>query len=295
MFATTHLPRYTAFSLLAAPNTYPEVNEYVSRFSQYGTASSIASELNYVRTRKAPKAVPNMMTIPSVVGGKWAPGPTPDAAPAPSEPLKADLIANRVRLYEKSLMQVYGAELQALVDASNLEFLGETSRTYANLKPNDKGKIEITPDMYTEQHRLLYFVAVDEDNTVLRHVIMGESLLPQYTNDCTLNPGLPVTEHYLESRRCMCLMPHDSLQLEDILTSEFEPFEGIDELFYLFRALKSQESAAAKAQISKYEWLVRWESIGIAEKLENWEKYQSNEINYFLYKKEKVPTAWPLV
>jgi len=287
MFATTHLPRYTAFSLLAAPNTYPEVNGYVSRFCEYGTASSIAAELNYVRTRKAPKAVPNMMTIPSVIGGRWAPGPTPDAAPAPSEPINADLIANRVRLYEKSLMQVYGSELQALVDASNLEFLGETSRTYANLKPNDKGKILITPDMYTEQHRLLYFVAVDEDNTVLRHVIMGESLQPQYTNDCTLNPGLPVSEHYLESRRCMCLMPQDSLQLEDILTSEFEPFEGIDELFYLFRALKSQESAAAKAQISKYEWLVRWESIGIAEKLENWEKYQSNEINYFLYRKDK--------
>jgi len=287
MFATSHIPRYTAFSLLAAPNTHPEVNGYVTQPCQYGTESSIASELNYVRTRKAPKEVPNMMTIPGVVGGKWAPGPIPEAPPASLERCKVEYPTNRIRLYQKSLMEVYGADLVALVDASNLEFLGETSRTFANLKPNERGKIAITPDMYTEQHRLLYFVAVDEDNTVLRHVILGESYQPQFTNDCTLNPGLPVTEHYLESRRCMCLMPGDSLQLEDILTSEFEPFEGIDELFYLFRALKSQESAAAKAQISKYEWLVRWESIGISEKLANWEMYQSNEINYFLYKKDK--------
>jgi len=287
MFATTHIPRYTAFSLLAAPNTHPEVNGYVTQSCQYGTASSIASELNYVRTRKAPKEVPNMMTIPSVVGGKWAPGPKPEVPPTLQEAAKAEFITNRVRLYKKSLMKVYGADLEAIVDSSNLEFLGVPSVTYANLKPNDMGKIEITPDMYTEQHRLLYFVAVDEDNTVLRHVILGESMEPQYTNDCTLNPGLPVTEHYLESRRCMCLMPDDSLQLEDILTSEFEPFEGIDELFYLYRALKGQESAAAKAQISKYEWLVRWASIDISEKLENWEMYQSNEVNYFLYRKDK--------
>merc|ERR1719317_490439 len=259
MFATTYLPRYTAFSLLAAPNTHPEVNGYVTQSCYYGTASSIASELNYVRTRKAPKQVPNMMTVPSVLSGRWAPGPGPVIPSAQKEVSGSKFSTNRVRLYKKSLMEVYGAELKALVDASNLEFLGETSRAFANLKPNNMGKIEITPDMYTEQHRLLYFVAVDEDNTVLRHVILGESFEPAYTNDCTLNPGLPVTEHYLESRRCMCLMPGDSLQLEDILTSEFEPFEGIDELFYLFRALKSQESAAAKAQISKYEWLVRWE------------------------------------
>jgi len=287
MFATTHIPRYTAFSLLAAPNTHPEVNGYVTQSCSYGAASSIAAELNYVRMRKTPKQVPNMMTVPSVVGGKWAPGPVPEAPPPLKEPAKDKFTTNRVRLYKKSLMEVYGADLKALVDASNLEFLRETSRTYANLKPNDQGKVIIDPRMYTEQHRLLYFVAVDEDNTVLRHVILGESMEPQDTNDCTLNPGLPVTEHYLESRRCMCLMPGDSLQLEDILTSEFEPFEGIDELFYLFRALKSQESVAAKAQINKYEWLVRWESIDISEKLLNWEKYQSNEINYFLYKKDK--------
>jgi len=287
MFATTHIPRYTAFSLLAAPNTHPEVNGYVSQSCSYGAASSIAAELNYVRMRKTPKQVPNMMTVPSVIGGRWAPGPEPEVPPPLTEPPKDKFTTNRVRLYKKSLMTVYGADLKALVDASNLEFLRETSQTCANLKPNDLGKVEITPNMYTEQHRLLYFVAVDEDNTVLRHVILGESMEPQITNDCTLNPGLPVTEHYLESRRCMCLMPGDILQLEDILTSEFEPFEGIDEMFYLFRALKSQESAAAKAQINKYEWIVRWESIDISEKLAKWEAFQSNEVNYFLFKKDK--------
>jgi len=96
MFATTHIPRYTAFSLLAAPNTHPEVNGYVTQSCQYGTASSIASELNYVRTRKAPKEVPNMMTIPSVVGGKWAPGPKPEVPPRLQEAPKAEFITNRV-------------------------------------------------------------------------------------------------------------------------------------------------------------------------------------------------------
>jgi len=97
---------------------------------------------------------------------------------------------------------------------------------------------------------------------------------------------LPLNEHYMERRRCMCLMPGDKLQIEDILTSEFEPFEGIDEIFYLFRALKSQESAAAKDAIHKYQWIVRWHLLSAEERLDCWESFQSNEVNFFLYKKD---------
>jgi len=286
MFATTHLPRYTAFSLLAAPNMHPEVNGYRSLLSEYGNAHSIASEVNYVNNRKTPSAVPNMLTPPSVLSGKWAPGPEPKVPEFVSKERDEKIVPNREKRYEKALMEVYGADLKALVDTSNLEFLRETSLTYANMKPNEEGFIEITPNMYTEQHRLLYFVGVDEDNTVLRHIVLKESLSSEGINDCTLTPGLPVDEHYMERRRCMCLMPDDRLQIEDILTSEFEPFEGIDEIFYLFRALKSQESAAAKAAIHKYEWIVRWHSLSAEERLDYWESFQSNEVNFFLYKKD---------
>jgi len=286
MFATTHLPRYTAFSLLAAPNMHPEVNGYRSLLSEYGCAHAIASEVNYVNNRKTPSAVPNMLTPPSVLAGKWAPGPVPEAPEFVAKPADNKIVPNRERLYDKALMEVYGADLKALIDTSNLEFLRETSLSYPNLKPNEEGVVEITRDMYTEQHRLLYFVGVDEDNTVLRHIILNESQFPQGINDCTLTPGLPVDEHYMERRRCMCLMPGDKLQIEDILTSEFEPFEGIDEIFYLYRALKSQESAAAKAAIHKYEWIVRWHTLSVEERLANWEAFQSNEVNFFLFKKD---------
>merc|ERR1719447_959039 len=103
MFATTHIPRYTAFSLLAAPNTHPEVNGYVSQSCSYGAASSIAAELNYVRMRKTPTQVPNMMTVPSVVGGRWAPGPEPEVPAAQQEVSGAKFSTNRVRLYKKAL------------------------------------------------------------------------------------------------------------------------------------------------------------------------------------------------
>eukprot|EP00495_Collosphaeridae_sp_1-RS-2012_P001813 TRINITY_DN1674_c0_g1_i2.p1 TRINITY_DN1674_c0_g1~~TRINITY_DN1674_c0_g1_i2.p1 ORF type:complete len:344 (+),score=79.05 TRINITY_DN1674_c0_g1_i2:64-1032(+) len=86
MFVTTHLPRYTAFSLLAAPNMNPEVNGYRSLMSEYGCAHAIASEVNYVNNRKTPSAVPNMLTPPSVVTGRWAPGPVPQAAGIVSKP-----------------------------------------------------------------------------------------------------------------------------------------------------------------------------------------------------------------
>jgi len=286
MFVTSHLPRYTAFSLLAAPNMNPEVNGYRSLMSEYGSAHAIASEVNYVNNRKTPSAVPNMLTPPSVLSGKWAPGPVPQPADFVSKQSDDKIVPHREKRYDKALMEVYGADLKALVDTSNLEFLSETSLTYPNLKPNDDGVIEILPNMYAEQHRLLYFVGVDEDNTVLRHIILDESQTPERINDCTLTPGLPVDEHYMERRRCMCLMKGDRLQIEDILTSEFEPFEGIDEIFYLYRALKSQESAAAKAAINKYEWIVRWHLLSNEERLAYWESYQSNEVNYFLYKKD---------
>merc|ERR1719150_3591446 len=209
--------------------------------------------------------------------------------PPPPEPAKEDKFVDthRDRQYEKNLVEVYGAELKTLLDTSNLEFLRETARSMPNLKPNEDGIVIIPPEMYTDQHRLLYFVGVDDDNTVLRHVILEEASTASETNDCTLSPGLPVNEHYMERRRCMCLMPGDELRIEDILTSEFEPFGGIDELFYLFRALKSQESQEAKDELAQFEWLVCWESLSDADKLDKWEQYQCNEVNYFLYQKDK--------
>merc|ERR1719336_1869106 len=287
-FATTHIPRYTAFSLLAAPNTHPEVNGYKPLASMYTAAHTIASDSAYVLNRKTPKAVPNMMTVPSVTSGPWAPGPGINAPPPlEREPSVREIDPGRVTVYETGFIDVFGTDLKKLCDTSNLQFLGETARSNPNLKPDKDGVINIPPKFYTEQHRLLYFVGVDEDNTVLRHVIMDESRDPVVTNDCTLSPGLPVLEHYMERRRCMCLMPGDELRIEDILTSEFEPFEGIDELFYLFRALKSQESAAAKAELAQFKWLVCWESLSMAEKLANWEKFQCNEVHFFLFLKDK--------
>merc|ERR1719204_69147 len=41
------------------------------------------------------------------------------------------------------------------------------------------------------------------------------------------------------------------------------------------------------AQINKYEWMGRWHVLEYEEKLGKWETFQSNEINYFLYKKDK--------
>jgi len=287
-FAVSNIPRYTPFSLLAAPNTHPEVNGWAPKPSRYTAAHTIAADSAYVLNRKTPKAVPNMMTVPSVTSGPWAPGggvkPPP---PLEREPSVQELDTGRVRVYEKGFIDVYGTDLKKLHDTSNLEFLSETARSNPNLKPDKDGMVQIPPNFYTEQHRLLYFVAVDDDNTVLRHVIMDESEQATVTNDCTLSPGLPVAEHYMERRRCMCLMPGDELRIEDILTSEFEPFEGIDELFYLFRALKSQESQEAKEELAQFEWLVCWESLSDAEKLAKWEQYQCNEINFFLYQKDK--------
>jgi len=287
-FAVTHLPRYTPFSLLAAPNTHPEVNGYKPLSSLYTAAHTIASDSAYVLNRKTPKAVPNMMKVPSVTAGPWAPGPGVVAPPPlEREPSVREIDHGRVRVYETGFIDVYGAELKKLSDTSNVQFLGETARSNPNLVPDKDGVITIPPTFYTEQHRLLYFVGVDDDNTVLRHVIMDESRDPVATNDCTLSPGLPVLEHYMERRRCMCLMPGDELRIEDILTSEFEPFEGIDELFYLFRALKSQESQAAKEELAQFEWLVCWEQLSDAGKLAKWEEFQCNEVNFFLYQKDK--------
>merc|ERR1719285_1047047 len=151
LFATTHLPRYTAFSLLAAPYTHPEVNGYRSCVSEYGNAHLIAREVSYVKNRKSPSLVPNMLTPPSVLCGRWARGTVSGAQQLVIRPTTKEIVQTHDQLYKKALMEVYGTKLKTLVDTSNLEFLIETSRSIPNLKPDENGILEITPNMYAEQ------------------------------------------------------------------------------------------------------------------------------------------------
>merc|ERR1719471_2751300 len=174
-----------------------------------------------------------------------------------------------------------------LVDGSNMEFLGEASKVYANMKPDAEGTISIPSEWISEQSRMIQIIALDEDNTCVRNVILEESQAETKLTDTRLSPGLEYTKHFTEARNVVCLpLEGDKYMIQDLLTAEYEPFETLDEIFYLYRAVSAGVSKEAKAQIARFESLVGWDKLTEDQRLAFYDDNMSNEVNYFLFKKD---------
>ena len=90
-----------------------------------------------------------------------------------------------------------GAEFKREIDPSNLEWLPSPSRVSTNLKPDGSGWVDIPANTINASHNLVQIIAVDEDNTSLRNVILqaGEAVK---TKDCRLSQILNKEKHFAE-------------------------------------------------------------------------------------------------
>merc|ERR1719334_1366142 len=99
--------------------------------------------------------------------------------------------------------------------------------------------------------------------------------------------GLDCTKHYAEVREMMLKQAGEKVPVENWASSQIETVDDISDVFELFLTITDRQSVAAREQLSQFVFLTEWKSLTKKEKLEAYGTYACNEVNFFMWRKDK--------
>ena len=294
VIVTSLLPVFTPYQSLCAPIRYPDVIDFVTLSnSTYTKTQKCDAEFMYILGRnkkKTEKYNGNQLYAPSLIFGKYAaPQDIRNVANEPSPVQLEKIQAIFKSRYENILEESFAAQFGKCDDTSNVEFLPQPSLVFSNLKPNDKGVIAV-PDFKKSEFRCVQIIATDDDNTALLNYVLNNGApignkMP--TSDIRLNPGFDPKKHYSPQRKIVCLNKDESLTIEDFNASEYIPFEKLSALFDLYSGLTGETDKDLQIEFEKFRVLTQWNTLSENAKLDFYDKFMCNEVNYFLYRRDR--------
>eukprot|EP00486_Rosalina_sp_Unknown_P013750 CAMPEP_0201592464 /NCGR_PEP_ID=MMETSP0190_2-20130828/190352_1 /ASSEMBLY_ACC=CAM_ASM_000263 /TAXON_ID=37353 /ORGANISM="Rosalina sp." /LENGTH=1532 /DNA_ID=CAMNT_0048051251 /DNA_START=647 /DNA_END=5242 /DNA_ORIENTATION=- len=294
IIVTSLLPVFTPYQSLCAPIRYPDVIDFVTLSnSQYTKTAKCDAEFMYILNRgkkKTEKVNGNQLYQPSLIMGKYAaPQDIPNVANEPSPKQLEKIQAIFKSRYDNILEESFASEFRKSDDTSNVEFLPQPSLVFSNLKPDDKGIVNV-PDFKKSEFRCVQIIATDDDNTALLNYVLNKGApigndMP--TSDIRLNPGFDPKSHYSPQRKIICLNKEESYTIEDFNASEYIPFEKLSALFDLYSGLTGETDKELQVEFEKFRPLTAWNTLSESAKLDFYDKFMCNEVNYFIYKRDR--------
>jgi hypothetical protein len=128
---------------------------------------------------------------------------------------------------------------------------------------------------------LLQIIAVDDDNTCLRNVILQDVEHEGYKNVTLQNPLDPET-HWTELREILELSEKgDSLNIPNFATSEIETYDDISDVYELYYVLSGNNE-----DLECFKFLMLWKNLTMEQKLQRYDEYACNEVNFFVFRKD---------
>jgi len=291
LIAMVNAPAFNLFGFLSSPNVPPTHIAFDSPKSVYLPATDLDAEYDYIINRKSGMkdcCVGNLLPRPTLANHLWSDQNAPVRTKDPKKYKAVNQIVSKMKQ-----MTTYGLENFGLAakrkegDSTSLEYLGVSSKVMFNLRPEvsgDVATVQIPKDFYSAEHNLVQVLVVDDDNTALRNVILEETDAQIDRTDVRLDPGLASAKHYAETRKVVCLSsPGEEYVIEDFATAEYEPYESLDEPYNLYRAVVGPQ----RDEWVQFEPLVMWHELSEGDKLSFYDKFACNEVNLFIYMKDK--------
>ena len=160
---------------------------------------------------------------------------------------------------------------------ANLDFLGAPSALVLNLVPDAQGVVRV-PVAALGAHSVVRVVAVDDAVTLSRTVTRQEVALE--TRDRRLALTLDPAKHLVEERRIELVDAGTSVTFSDAANAGVENYDSLDDVFRLFT------TRSGDAELAKFEFLLRWPSLSIDEKVAKYSEYACHELHVFLRAKD---------
>ena len=237
----------------------------------------IGDEYRYVLDRRDAKKFPgNLLTRPSLLLDPWSLDTTrlQEQKAAAGEALEME--------------QGHGAsgsmrgrrakrESTRLADHANLDFIAHAPPVWLNLKPNQKGWIEIPLEKLTH-HPNLTIVAADADDTLVRSWSLPEPA--DEWIDLRLTRSLDVKQHFVQTKQVSVLHAGESLTIDDYRSARMQIYDNMPKLFGLYQSLDGS------GRLLTFSFLARWGEFDEKRKRELYSKFACNELNVFLFYKD---------
>jgi len=278
IFATRFMPDYSVFDALRPP-ALPDlqIRHIPPLSSLYHSERRIGEEVQYILDRLTTKKYPgNMLNPPELLLNpmKLQKTKAQTQQAARGEALSAPPM---LPLRSPPPPRIAHALFRSQDSFANLDFLKHASVVLTNLKPNARGEV-VVDRKRLEGHSQLHIVAIDPETTVYRELTLPE--VPTNMNDIRLFTNLEPKKHYSEQKQISVIRPGKQLVLKDITTSEFEVYDQLDQVFQLYTTLNPN------SKLTDFRFITRWPELTPEEKLENYSKYASHELHFFLYHKD---------
>ncbi|MBL8888509.1 MAG: hypothetical protein JNL67_00925 [Planctomycetaceae bacterium] len=278
VFASRYVPSFPPTSSNVSPP--PTVLRQLRwEGNRYVAARALGDEYLYILGRRGrTQLAGNMLDRPSLLLAPWALGETtseedflkqdqammeaPSSAAAPGEAAFA------------------GGNLDSSdsFDHANLDFLAQASKVIDGLGPNENGRITLPLASLGKQQYLTIMVVDVFSQVVTSHSLPVADLS---TQDLRLVNALPVEKPVALSREATALAANESLEISDLLTSRFAAVASLEDAWTMMLA-NTQD-----AELSKFEFLIRWSELDNQSKYEKYQSHACHEVNYFLYRKDR--------
>lgn len=292
VFPAEFVPEYDVRSLfngLARPGMTRN-NVTAGKKARY-TSRELSEEQRYVLDRRyATARQGNTLTPPSLLLNPWAVDTTKTARKdAGGGGAYGGGSADMARLARNVASAASSMPYSATDNMRNFDFKFYPCKTLYNLKPDASGAIVIkraqlggTPNAPLS----LRIVAVDETEMILHKHAMSATTLPEpaiAVKDLRLKPAraLNPTEHFAEQKHISLLQANEKFSVEDLSTSKIEILDSLQKVYSFFTTVSSD------AHIKDWNWLLKWDSLSVAEREEKYHEYASHELHVFLYFKDR--------
>jgi hypothetical protein len=280
--ATRFKPDTQLFGKLnVIPTPDPAAKAVSDGFALYQSGREIGDEYRYILERRfATKYPGNMLERPSMLLNPWELQETtaeqkPAAPPAPPASAPAIMAKQLAELQKEEGGQGGGV---AVAFSPSYDFLGGDAAVFYNLVPDANGLITIPlKDLYGRQY--LQIVATDPFSTVSLTATLPELSIPAV--DLSLVKALDPAKHFVEQKRIRVLDKGETLSVSKTGEAYVQTYDSIASVYGLFHTLN------ADSNMAEFEFITRWPDLTPEEKLTKFSKYESHELNFFLFAKDK--------
>ncbi len=276
--ATRYVPAFSLYENLArVRHPQPLLRAMPDAESIYMAGRNIGDEYRYILDRKYVTKFPgNLLTRPGLLLNPWAIRKTQadrqqaakGGAMLPGTP-PAEAAAKRA---EEAATRPAGK-----TDHANLDFLARSCVVLANLAPDQSGFITIDRQALGDRQHL-HVVAVDPYSTVYRQLVLADN--GARFLDLRLADGLEPAEHFTEQKQVSTVDKGEDFVLEDVKTSQLEPYDTLATVYRLYSTLSSDD------HLREFRFILEWPALEPDQKREKYSKYACHELSFFLHKKD---------
>lgn len=278
ILATRFVPAFSAFDELGSlPLDGPIAIRSPRAKSMYIAGRQIGDEYQYILDRRYARVYPgNMLERPSLLLNPW------DVRSTETSKLDAaageDFGASRPSPPASSAeSEGKRRESSGLTSNSSLDFLAEPTTLVLNLLPNEEGVIELDLEQL-EGYGLVRVLAVSSEGTQVKQLWLDAPVIKH--QDLRLADGLEPDLHYTQRKAVDVLRQGETLSIDDIVSSRFEAYRSIADVYRLYTSLTND------SKLAEFSFILEWNEKSIEEKRTLYSKFACHELNYYLSRKD---------